>query len=88
MDSDRWRRVEAVLDRALMSDPSNWPELLDDSCSGDPELRAEVGRCSPSARLPNNSRVATRRGGIVARGRGEGGRSSQVDYCTTLPPAM
>jgi serine/threonine-protein kinase len=42
MDPDRWQRVESVLDRALMSDPSGWPALLDDTCSGDPELRAEV----------------------------------------------
>lgn len=42
MDVDRWRLVERVLDRALASDPSSWPALLDDACSGDPDLRSEV----------------------------------------------
>ena len=42
MDLDRWHRVEQVLDRALTSDPSSWPVLLADACSGDPDLRDEV----------------------------------------------
>ena len=42
MDLDRWRLVERVLDRALASDPSAWPALVEDLCSGDPELRGEV----------------------------------------------
>jgi hypothetical protein len=42
MDLDRWRLVERVLDRALASDPSAWPALIDDLCSGDLDLRGEV----------------------------------------------
>lgn len=42
MDLDRWRAVERVLDLALAEDPQRWPAVLDASCSGDPELRAEV----------------------------------------------
>src|SRR5215213_3661638 len=42
MNPDRWQLVEGVLDRALASDPSDWPALLDDTCSADPELRNEV----------------------------------------------
>jgi len=42
MDGERWRQVERVLDAALASDPATWPMLLEKSCSGDPELRAEV----------------------------------------------
>lgn len=42
MDLDRWCRVERVLDRALATDRSRWPALLDDTCAGDPELRSEV----------------------------------------------
>jgi len=41
-DADRWQRVEQVLDRALTLEPASWPSLLDEACSGDPELRAEV----------------------------------------------
>ena len=39
---ERWQRVEAVLDAALAHDPSHWPALLDERCSDDPDLRAEV----------------------------------------------
>jgi len=42
MDLDRWRLVERVLDRALASNPAAWPALIEDLCSGDPELRSEV----------------------------------------------
>jgi hypothetical protein len=42
MNAERWQLVERVLDRALTSDSSSWPRLLDDTCSSDPELRAEV----------------------------------------------
>jgi tetratricopeptide (TPR) repeat protein/tRNA A-37 threonylcarbamoyl transferase component Bud32 len=42
MDADRWQLVERVLDRALLSDPASWPTLIENTCSGDPELRAEV----------------------------------------------
>ena len=39
---ERWQRVEEVLDAALTSDPSSWSSVLDEKCSGDPALRAEV----------------------------------------------
>jgi len=42
MDPERWHRVEQVLDAALTSQPSEWPALLDERCTGDPELRREV----------------------------------------------
>ena len=42
MNRARWRLVERVLDRALASDPSVWPALLDDMCRNDPELQVEV----------------------------------------------
>jgi len=42
MNPDHWQLVEGVLDRALASDPSDWPALLDDTCRADPELRNEV----------------------------------------------
>ena len=42
MNPERWRRVEAVLDAALDSDPSMWPAVLDRGCGEDAELRREV----------------------------------------------
>ncbi|MGH7626156.1 MAG: protein kinase domain-containing protein, partial [Gemmatimonadaceae bacterium] len=42
LDTERWRRVEHVLDAALSSDPENWPPLLDELCAGDADLRHEV----------------------------------------------
>ena len=42
MNVDRMRRVEAVLDAAITREPTQWPALLDEACSGDPELRCEV----------------------------------------------
>jgi tetratricopeptide (TPR) repeat protein len=42
MDSGRWRDVERVLDLTLDSHPEQWARILDDQCSGDPELRREV----------------------------------------------
>ena len=42
MDADRWRRVQQVLDAALTRKPGEWPALLDETCSDDPELRQEV----------------------------------------------
>ena len=42
MNVDQMRRVEAVLDAALTREPSQWPALLDETCSGDAELRREV----------------------------------------------
>src|SRR5688572_28530237 len=42
MDVDRMRRVDAVLDAVLTREPTQWPALLDETCSGDAELRREV----------------------------------------------
>lgn len=42
MDATYWRRVEQVLDLALESDPSSWPEVLDRVCSGDVALRTDA----------------------------------------------
>ncbi|MGH7676897.1 MAG: protein kinase domain-containing protein [Gemmatimonadaceae bacterium] len=42
MDATRWRDVERVLDLALDSEPGTWSRILDEQCSGDPELRREV----------------------------------------------
>src|SRR5215207_11368963 len=42
MDVDRMRRVERVLDAALTREPIEWSAVLDQHCSGDPELRREV----------------------------------------------
>jgi len=42
MDVERMRRVDAVLDAVLTREPTQWPALLDQACSGDPELRQEV----------------------------------------------
>jgi eukaryotic-like serine/threonine-protein kinase len=44
MDVDRMRRVDAVLDAVLTREPTQWPALLDEACSGDAELRREVER--------------------------------------------
>jgi eukaryotic-like serine/threonine-protein kinase len=41
-DDDRWRRVERVLDTVLAHESDAWPAALDEACSGDPALRAEV----------------------------------------------
>ena len=42
MNPERWRRVEAVLDAALDSDPATWPAVLDRGCGEDADLRREV----------------------------------------------
>ena len=42
MDPDRWRVIERVLDEALAHEPEHWQAVLDETCSNDPELRAEV----------------------------------------------
>jgi serine/threonine-protein kinase len=42
MDPNRWREIERVLDTALAREPREWQAVLDESCSNDPELRAEV----------------------------------------------
>ena len=63
MGPDRWRLVERVLDEALAHDPEHWDAVLDASCSGDPQLRAEVEallRHAPSAeRFLESPPVAT-----------------------------
>jgi len=41
-DLARWRRVEAILDVALDLPPEERSALLDQSCAGDPDLRAKV----------------------------------------------
>jgi serine/threonine-protein kinase len=42
MNVDRMRRVDELLDAALTREPAQWSALLDERCSGDPELRREV----------------------------------------------
>jgi serine/threonine-protein kinase len=42
MDAARWRRVEAVLDRALDAGPAAWAAVVADGCADDPELRRDV----------------------------------------------
>ncbi|HUQ80082.1 MAG TPA: serine/threonine-protein kinase [Gemmatimonadaceae bacterium] len=42
MDADRLRHVANVLDAVLTREPTEWSSLLDEQCSGDPELRREV----------------------------------------------
>jgi hypothetical protein len=62
---ERWQRVEQVLDAALTSDPSSWPSVLDEKCSGDPALRAEVEALL--AKLPQaSSFLATPPGSVAA----------------------
>jgi serine/threonine-protein kinase len=41
-DSDRWRRLCDVLDAVLARDPLDWPEVLDATCAGAPDLRREA----------------------------------------------
>jgi serine/threonine-protein kinase len=43
-ESDRWQRLESILDAALDRDPSEWRAVLDETCGSDPELRGEVER--------------------------------------------
>ena len=42
MEPERWRRMAQVLDVALSREPAEWGAVLDERCSGDPELRREV----------------------------------------------
>jgi len=42
MSAERWQRIERVLDAALTREPTEWGSLLDEECSGDPDLRREV----------------------------------------------
>jgi serine/threonine-protein kinase len=64
MDVDRMRRVDAVLDAVLMSEPTQWPALLDAACSGDAELRREVEALL--ARLDTASRFLDSPPGAIA----------------------
>jgi eukaryotic-like serine/threonine-protein kinase len=42
LDTERWRRVEVVLDRALDMPPDQVQAWLDEACAGDADLRARV----------------------------------------------
>jgi serine/threonine protein kinase len=42
MDPAEWRRVEAVLDRAMLLEPAGRSAFLDEACAGDQGLRREV----------------------------------------------
>lgn len=42
MNPERWQQVRAVFDRVVAVPGSGRPKLLDEACSGDSELRAEV----------------------------------------------
>jgi serine/threonine-protein kinase len=64
MDVNKMRRVDAVLDAVLTSEPTRWPTLLDEHCSGDPELRREVEALL--ARLDTASRFLESPPGAIA----------------------
>jgi serine/threonine-protein kinase len=64
MDVDRMRRVETVLDAVLTREPTQWPALLDEACSGDAELRREVEALL--ARLDTASRFLDSPPGAIA----------------------
>jgi serine/threonine-protein kinase len=64
MDVDRMRRVETVLDAVLTREPAQWPAMLDEACSGDPELRKEVEALL--ARLDTASRFLDSPPGAIA----------------------
>jgi hypothetical protein len=42
MNSELWRRVEELCQRALQLDESRRPEFVQSACGGDHELRREV----------------------------------------------
>src|SRR5262245_20020349 len=42
MNAERWRQVDAVLDRALDTEPTEWPALIAEACGNDADLRREV----------------------------------------------
>ena len=42
MRSDRWKQIDAVLDSVLSIATERRSHFLDDVCSGDPEMRAEI----------------------------------------------
>lgn len=64
MDVDRMRRVEAVLDAVVTREPTQWPALLDEACSGDADLRREVEALL--ARLDTASRFLDSPAGAIA----------------------
>jgi serine/threonine-protein kinase len=64
MDVNRMRQVEAVLDTVLTSEPTQWPALLDEACSGDVDLRREVEALL--ARLDTASRFLESPPGAIA----------------------
>ena len=41
-DAERWKRIEALLDRALEEPAGQRGALLDELCAGDGELRRQV----------------------------------------------
>ncbi len=42
LTADRWRQIDAILDRALDVEPAAWPALVAEACGDDAELRREV----------------------------------------------
>ena len=78
MDSARWPAVERVLDLALDSDPLTWIAILDQHCSGDPELRREVegllARYTSARRFLQSSPAAA--AAALVRGAQQGSYSS------------
>ena len=56
--------VQAVLDAVLTCEPTQWPAVLDEACSGDAELRREVERLL--ARLDTASRFLDSPPGAIA----------------------
>ena len=79
MNSEYWQKVERVLDLALESEPSTWPELVERECSGDDALRREVesllGRYS-SAHAFLRVRPAATAAALLAESRQEAEGSS------------
>ena len=53
LDSERWRRVERILDAALTADPEDVPHRLDELCGGDLALREEVATLLAHAGTPH-----------------------------------
>jgi len=78
MDPDRWHDVERLLDLALAEEPQRWQAVLDASCSGDPELRAEVEsllRLAPNAEQYLSSPPVAMANAIVAEATNPGDSS-------------
>jgi len=49
MNAERWRRIEALFDQVMELPDGDRGGFLDNACSGDPELRREVGALLASA---------------------------------------